>query len=88
MSLMGWQGPFKVVTKVGAANYIIRIPGNGKRLYHVNLVTKLRDWEADAMFAFDMDIDWDEEGIARSAEIQAQTEEGIAGIGGFSGCVL
>lgn len=58
-----------MVAKVGAANYKIYIPGKGKWLYHVNLLKEWRDQEAKAMFASDMDKDWDEEGIARSVEI-------------------
>ena len=66
--MVQWQGPFKVVKKIGRTNYLIEMPGRRKsqRIYHVNLLKK---WETPSATSFsgeeveEDDLpDWKEEG--------------------------
>lgn len=59
-----WQGPHEVVEKVVEVDYHIRVPRQGVRLYHINL---LKVWQEPEEMGWDQaEIDWDEEGRERS----------------------
>ena len=49
-----WQGPFKVIKKIGRTNYLIEMPHRRKsrRVYHINLLKK---WEAPSAECFTME---------------------------------
>ena len=56
-----WQGPFKVIKKIGRTNYLIEMPHRRKsrRVYHINLLKK---WEAPSAECFTMEeVDLEEE---------------------------
>lgn len=56
--LAQWQGPYEAIEKVGNVNYHIWVPGQGVRLYHVNL---LKAWqEPEEPVCYQVEIDWDE----------------------------
>lgn len=58
----------EVIEKFRDVDYCVRVPRQGSRLYHVNL---LKDWkvhEDPGLYK----IDWDKEGMSRSRELQAQ----------------
>lgn len=60
---------------MGEVNYRIRVPGQGVRLYHVNL---LKEWqEEEEPRQYNVEIDWDEEGRDRSQELQRQIVTGL-----------
>lgn len=67
---MDWQGPYEVVRKLGEVNYHIKIHGRGNCLYCVKL---LKGWKSCGdPGQHGAETDWDEEGIVRSKELQAQ----------------
>ena len=51
--LAKWQGPYRVIGRVGKANYLIDMPDHQKtrRIYHVNLLKK---WESPILESCDM----------------------------------
>lgn len=72
---MQWQRPFKVVEKVGDVDYCIRVPGQGIKLFHVNL---LNGWqEPEEPDLYQAEISWDKECRERSYELQRQVATGL-----------
>ncbi len=57
--LVQWQGPYRVVRKVGRVDYQIEMPHRRKKyqIYHVNLLKKWEPPSAVSFLASDMDED-------------------------------
>lgn len=73
--LVQWQSPYKIVEKVGEVDYCIRVPGQGVKLYHVNLLKAWQD--ADEAGWYQAERDWDKDGRERSQELQRQVAMGL-----------
>lgn len=69
---MSWQGPFEVLEKMG--DYRIQVPGQGRCLYHATLLNGWQECEDPGLYS--AEVDWDEEGRARSWELQPQVASG------------
>lgn len=73
--LVHWRGPFEVVEKVGDVDFRIRIPGQGTKLYHVNL---LKAWQETVEPGwYQAELDWNKDGRKWSQEIQRQVTTGF-----------
>lgn len=55
-----WQGPYEVVEWVGDTNYRIKIPNQGIKLFHVNLLKNWQDPAAPGWYS--AEVDWDNDG--------------------------
>lgn len=73
--IVQWQGPYEIVEKVEEVDYHIQLPGQGMKLYHVNLLKAWQD--ADETGWYQAEIDWDEEGRKQSQELQRQVAMGL-----------
>lgn len=75
--LMGWEDPYKVLERVVDINYQIQVPGQGKHLYHINLLKDGKGWpEREDPSLYNVEIDWDEESQECSQELHAQVTSG------------
>lgn len=70
-----WQGPDEDIKWVGDANYQIRVPRQGNRLYHINLFKGCNEHEEPGLY--NAEIDWDGKGREQSWELQAQVATGL-----------
>lgn len=70
--LMGWQGPYEVLEWVGDMDYHIRVPCQGRHLYHIDLFKGWQEQEDPSLY--NAEIDWDKEGKERTLELHATRE--------------
>lgn len=74
MLLVQWQSSSEGIEWVGEAHYCIHMLNQRNQLYHVNLLKGWREREDPGFY--NAEVDWDEEGRARSREPQAQVTSG------------
>lgn len=76
--LVQWQGPYEVAARRGAIYHNIHISGVGLKQYNVNLLKERKTrQEADkdpdnGLAGWEMSVDWEEEGRARTEELHRQ----------------